>query len=114
MKIVVEDIFSVDEPADIYNFSTLVYADIGVDDGSDATDSFSFYVCTPDYLKDAVSQNTYKLGRGLIIVSVFNMDVIEKAVHDACNEACKGTKNWEEFSNSLSKFGISEFENYIE
>jgi hypothetical protein len=114
MKIIVEDIFAIDEPADICNFSTLVYADVGEDDDSGATDTFSFYICTPDYLKNSIGKNSYRLGRGLIIVSEFNMDVVEKAIRAVCEEAGKGISSWEEFSTSLSKYGISEFENYIE
>lgn len=94
-------------PADPANCWIVVQADIGSEGGRGA-DCFTIYVTTPKFLESCIDDPSYQLGRGLLIVSQFNWDVVETAVSEVCS-AVEGS-TWEEVAEKLSHYFLYEYE----
>lgn len=94
-------------PPDPGNCWIVVQADIGSDTGRGA-DCFTMYVTTPKFLEGSVDVGAHQLGRGLMIVSQFDWNVIEEAVSLVCASVQADT--WGEVAATLSKYFIYEYE----
>ena len=86
----------------------IVHADIGLDDGNNAADCFTFYVSTPKYLSQILTEGYYQAGRALVIVNEFDWFVVEEAIGDICSKVVGDS--WEKIAEQLSKYGEYEFE----
>lgn len=80
----------------------LVYADIGMQ-GSEAIETFLFYVCTLKRLERIVRYEGFEFGRHLIILERFNWKKIEQAITAIC-DATTG-EDWEEIAAKLASYG---------
>lgn len=116
MKAKFKDLYSIDIPEgkpelpkDPNDCWIVIHADIGTDDGTEAADTFLFYVCTTNKLSEILEQG---FGRGLILVNQFSWTVIEEAITKICNSTTG--KDWEEIASKLSRYGYWEFEDYQE
>jgi hypothetical protein len=115
MKIKLDGIYSSNLPSgyeelpkDPKNCWIMIHADIGPDDSSGCFDCFTFYVCTPKFLKESLGEYFYQIGRALIIVPEFNWMLVEKIIESICAKV-KGN-NWEEIADELCKYGEYEFD----
>lgn len=66
------------------------------------------YVTTPQFLEGCIAKAGHQMGRGLLIVSEFDWDVVERAVKKACS-AVEG-ESWTEVAEKLSRFFLYEYE----
>jgi hypothetical protein len=119
MKAKLKGIYSIDLPEgksslpeDPENCWIVLQADIGLDDGTEAADTFTFYICTPKKLATIVIDEKYQLGRHLIVVDRFEWQLIESIVLKICSEAIG--EDWEGIAKYISRFGHWEFEDYNE
>lgn len=100
MKATLKGIYSIDLPEgdpslpeDPENCWIVLQADIGLNDGTEAADTFTFYVCTVKKLSAIVKEKNYRFGRHLIIVDRFDWQMVESAIFKICDET--GGENWE-------------------
>lgn len=119
MKAKLKGIYSIDLPEgqpslpeDPENCWIVLQADIGLDDGTQAADTFTFYICTPKKLSAIVKEEKHQLGRHLIIVDQFDWELLESTIVKICDEATG--ENWEEIAEQISRYGHWEFEDYHE
>lgn len=89
----------------------LVYADIGMA-GSEAVETFLFYVCTLARLSRIVQQEGFEFGRHLIILERFDWKMVERAIASICDASVGET--WEEVAMKLGSYGERELEDYSE
>jgi hypothetical protein len=78
--------------------------------GSDATDSFDLFVCTPNWMKEQCTQEGAVWGRHMLLIPEYDYDLILQAVTHRM-AACQG-KDWHEVANKLARFAAWEFEDY--
>ncbi|EWM14106.1 Imm8 family immunity protein [Kutzneria sp. 744] len=97
-------------PADPDNFSFLLQAIVGPNDGP-GEESVQFIVCTPEALKDKVAREGVVLGRPLVIVDSPQVSRILIAIKSAI-ERTEGS-TWQEVGGRLSRLGRYEFEDFV-
>ena len=78
--------------------------------GSDATDLFDLFVCTPDWIKEQCTQEGAIWGRHILLMPEYDYDLMLQAVTRQM-AACQG-KDWNEVANKLARFTAWEFEDY--
>lgn len=96
-------------PGDPTNFCVLVQAMIGPKDEL-GEESFDFSVCTPTWIQEALSRESFVFGKYYLIVERYSYDVIWKAIMSIC-QGVSGS-NWNEVAERLSVYGQWEFKNY--
>lgn len=98
-------------PEDQENFCILVQAMIGPK-GEAGEESFDFVVCTPQWLAQFLSKNTFVFGRHYLVINCFSYEVLWEAISSIC-QTTSGS-SWSEVGEYLSRYGKWEFEDYHE
>lgn len=96
-------------PEDEGCFSFLLQALVGPE-GAEGEESLEFLVCTPDYLKEAVSREGVIFGRSLVIVEYPNMHRILEQVKSRVERI--EAPSWKEVGVLLARIGKYEFEDF--
>jgi hypothetical protein len=96
-------------PADPENFGLSIRLEVGLV-GSDATDLFDLFVCTPYWIKERLAQEGAAWGRHTLLIPKYDYDLIVQAITKR-TDACQG-KDWPEIANKLARFTAWEFEDY--
>jgi Immunity protein 8 len=91
------------------NFGLSVKIVVGVGDG-DAGDIFDLLICTPEWLKGEIAVDGYAWGRGLLLVSEYNFQLIEKVISGYVSRIYG--EDWAEIAQKLSRVAQWEFEDY--
>ncbi|RAU44643.1 MULTISPECIES: immunity 8 family protein [unclassified Pseudomonas] len=109
IKGIYNDIFDVEtyRPESVDNFSLSLRIRIGLD-GTQGTDDFELFICTPKWLEETVWEARW--GRGLLMVREYDFSTIVGFVHDYVSR-CEGD-SWETIAMQLGKVFIWEFDDY--
>lgn len=97
-------------PTDPKHFGISVCLEVGLL-GSDATDLFDLFVCTPYWIQEQCAQEGAVWGRHMLLMPVYDCDLILQAVTRRM-DACQG-RDWYEVANKLAQFAAWEFEDYL-
>ena len=118
MKARLEGIYSVDLPsgppglpADPRDCWLVVQAEIGPETGQ-GTDTFTFYVCTPERLQRLLQVAPCQTGRHLLIVEQFDWAVIDLVIRDLLGSL--SAQSWEQLAAKIGRYGLWEFEDYVD
>lgn len=102
----------VSRPDNEDNFCLLVQAMIGPK-GATGEESFSFVVCTPNWLQQSLANGReYVFGRSYLVVGQYNFDTIWDAIESLCQRI--SGESWEEVADKLSRYAHWEYEDYRE
>lgn len=99
-------------PENPQSFSVFIQAMIGPETGN-GEEAFGFIVCSPSWLGTelgASSRTHRKWGRGLLLMTSFELQDIVAAVTELCDDAQGDT--WDELAESLAKNTFWEFDDY--
>jgi immunity protein 8 of polymorphic toxin system len=96
-------------PTDSSSFSILIEAMIGPLGGR-GEESFSFILCTPQYLAAELPDDRYRWAHGLLLVPYYNYRLLLDAVQRVCGRV-EG-QNWHDVGNQLSHYFNWEFADY--
>lgn len=99
-------------PAESSNFAFLLQAEIGPE-GGEAADTFSFEVCTPEWLVDQHENQgspDVVLGAHKLLVFSYDLGQIRAFLSRYC-ERCVG-ETWPKIAERLSRIGAWEFTDY--
>lgn len=88
-----------------------IEADIGVK-GESGADIFTFYVCTPGRLARTLGQVPHQFGRHLLVVERFDWSVVEAAIRELIADL--SASSWDELAEKIGRYGLWEFEDYVE
>lgn len=94
------------DPADCW---VVVTASIGLA-GDDASDNFTFYVCTVRRLERVVADEAQLWGRHLLITNEFDWDAVRSAIQRICDSVSGET--WESIATEVGRYAGWEFEDY--
>lgn len=118
MRARLDGIYSIDLPGgppelppDPEDCWLVVQADIGLEAG-EAVDTFTFYVCTPKRLEKVLQVEPCQVGRHLLIVGRFDWAVVEASIRGLVDDL-RG-ESWEELAAKIGRYGLWEFEDYVE
>lgn len=100
--------FSPDDPE---CFGITIAAHIGLH-GQEGSDLFYLTVCTPKWLAQQQFQKGFCWGFGYLFVSHWDLDLVRRAIHDACIRAT--SPDWNTSAIILSRYAHWEFEGYRE
>ena len=96
-------------PADPENFGLSICLEVGLA-GSDATDLFDLFVCTPYWIKEQLAQEGPVWGRHILLILKYDYALIVQAIAKRM-DACEG-RDWTEIANKFARFTAWEFEDY--
>ncbi len=99
------------KPEEENNFSFLLQFFVGIED-EEGEETFSLEVCSPAWIEDNYDIDDVLIGRHHIIIQQYNYDKLLKFIVGLIDK-CPGD-NWNDITNKLSRFGLYEFEDYIE
>ncbi|MEH7651682.1 Imm8 family immunity protein [Bacillus safensis] len=108
-EIVSFSIRSEDYGKELDDFTIDIQVDIGPKDG-EGSETFSLTVCSPKRLEKILKErpNEVEIGRGLLIMIDFNVDIIEYTI-DKIIENCK-RPTWGAVSQALSSYFYGEYD----
>lgn len=98
--------FQPDDPAD---FGLAITASIGPKNDI-GEELFVFLVCTPTWLAREVEQTSHVWGRHLLIVSRWDLGLVESAIERLC--AAATGDDWSSLTAKIGRYGHWEFEDY--
>ena len=98
-------------PNDPTCFGIVVTAHIGPR-GVDGAELFYLTVCTPAWLAQQQFQKGFSWGFGYLFVSRWDLDLVRRALRDACIRAT--SPDWSTSASLLSRYARWEFESYRE
>jgi len=78
--------------------------------GEQGEESFDLNVCTPQWLQGQVARTGPIVGRHLLIVDRWDIELVERAVSDLV--AGVEADDWDSIAGKLSRIGRWEFEDY--
>lgn len=96
-------------PLNPEHFGILVQAMIGPIDKK-GEESFDILVCTPSWLAENTSSDTYTWGKHYLFVSKYEFTTIYQAIEQLCSSI--DTPDWSSAAMALGQYGKWEFENY--
>lgn len=89
-------------------FGIRVRALVGPSDGP-GEESFDVVVCNPLWLWDELTKG-FRWGHGLLVVSAWNQDLVERAVTDLVSHA--SGSDWREVAEKLARYTDWEFTDF--
>ncbi|MCA1032517.1 immunity 8 family protein [Bacillus timonensis] len=109
LEIVSLSIRSEDYGNELDDFTIDIQVDIGPKEG-EGSETFSLTVCSPKRLEKTLKERPYEveIGRGLLIMVDFNIDVIENTIIKIIDNCKRPT--WEAVSQALSTYFYGEFD----
>ena len=94
-------------PADPECFCLLVQAMIG-EHGTDGSESFSFLVCTPQWLARELEETGVVVGRPYLFMARYDYGLLLRTIAELCDEA-EGP-DWETVAARLGRYSLWERE----
>lgn len=88
------------------DFGFLLQVFVGID-GEDGAECFNVFICTPIWIAQNHSKQSVIIGLHTIIVQEYNHEKITKAIEELF---CLECTTWDEVSNNLSYYGLSELD----
>jgi len=77
-------------PSDPFRFSIKLEVFVGIDDGSEGSERFDIFVCTPNWLEHALKlEESVIMGHGLLIVDSYHYEKIRSRI-ESYIAMCKG------------------------
>lgn len=96
-------------PTDASSFSILIQAMIGPSGGA-GEESFSFVLCTPEYVATELADGGYRWGHSVLLVPRYNYRVLLDAVQRVCH-GVEG-ETWHDIATKLGHYFSWEFADY--
>lgn len=107
-KIYIDDASENDLGPDEQNFNVLVRAEIG-DHGKEGSEGFYFVATSPSGLEREVSKSEFKILRGYILMSTFDIHVIRRSIENIINHA-RSRSTWDEVIAFFNRYGVYDSE----
>lgn len=98
-------------PGNPDNFEVSITMNIGIE-GEEGADNFQVTFCTPKWLQENCKESEIFIPRHNLIVQKYDYPAFINRLNEIC-KMCEG-KNWDECSDKLSRYFLSEFEDYKE
>lgn len=98
-------------PADPEDFCILVQAMVGPR-GEEGEESFDFLVCTPRWLSAQAPPEGFLFGRHYLFLWRYDYKLLRRVIEDLCARA-EGP-DWGAVAARLARYGLWEFEDYVE
>lgn len=99
------------QPGDPTHFGLAITASIGPEHDI-GQELFVFFVCTPSWLACEVEQSTHIWGRHLLVVSRWDLGLVESSIRRLCTLATGN--DWASLASKISRYARWEFEDYNE
>ncbi|MGN2428946.1 immunity 8 family protein [Klebsiella electrica] len=96
-------------PEDPEIFGSWVRAMVGPDN-EEGAECFDILICTPKWLQNKAVKNNIFLGKGMIIINVYDYDKIITFVKKQIADCHADT--WSKIAQKLSRFSFWEYEDY--
>ena len=111
MNLEIKGIF-VDEALDDRELSKAGNVPIRVEIGErdkEGSETFHFVVASPGGLADEISSGGFRLLRGYILMSHFDMNVVRRSIENLINHA-RSRETWEEVVTFFNRYGVYDSE----
>jgi hypothetical protein len=103
MNLEIKDIIVDQWPEDPYDVSVSFRVDIGEKD-KEGAETFHFVAASPQGLQNEVSGPDFKLLRGYVLMTRFDLEVVRRAIQNLINHA-RHQGSWDEVVAFFSRYG---------